>query len=615
MIGSLKELYAGSRRDVNRSQGPYVAMGWSESIKMALLIAAMSFLYSVARFSGLEYHSGYFGNAFQALHPESFPGDKYMPPFRPTMLSIYYLLVRMVGEMWLDDRFTIVVYFGLVVLALIALDKTARLLGAVRLEERIAILSLMLVGHTFKDNLAQLVSRAEFNPTTLAGPVALWLLYTILAGKKPTTVIPLMVLLGLISMKSAWLPVAIGLVVLFKERLGFHAKIVVGSGAMVLGAIAFLMYYLILRPPDQTHVALFDYIVQYMDNSEANPFMDTWISNILFLLLCVGGFLVRLPSESVVARVKMVAFVGAFVWLVGGLYLSYAPDEIKIPYLVPLDVNRALWWPQYVLFVAIGVSVLKWVQDTQSWRGLSLSYAILLALYLTPFNYKHAGMVGILLFLMWMWLIYIRTGSSDESDTQPKGIRRWRIETVSQDMRLRIIAVVLCATTLSSFASATIHRLPALHHLIQHGVMGDNPGAKWIGVNEYFRNETPASSTVLALTMHDYPWRRPVGLRFEGSLRTRSGRSMPLGHEAGFHFDYQSILWNKEHAQHMAELVERWERQDLPGVSASLLALGSPDYLVVPTVKAGWLRDVPEFNYVVETVIGESTIMRRVPSE
>lgn len=145
--------------------------------------------------------------------------------------------------------------------------------------------------------------------------------------------------------------------------------------------------------------------------------------------------------------------------------------------------------------------------------------------------------------------------------------------------------------------------------------MGDNPGAKWVGVNEYFREKTPPDSMVLAFSMQDYPWRHPKRLTLEVSLRTRTGRSMPFGSGVVFGFDYPSIAWSvHEREPHHDPLIERWERHDAAGVTASLSAIGAPDYLVVPTMKAEWLQDHPSFPYRLETVIGEFTILRKVGS-
>ena len=599
--------------------GQWITTAPAERVIFWLVAALFSVLYALARFSGLEYHGGYFGNAALALRARSFFDAISSTPFKPTMVSVYYWLVRLVGERWLDDRLTIMVYLGLVIAAVIVLDKTARLFGAERFEERIAILSLMLLGHRFKDNLAQLVSHAEFNPTTFAGPAALWLLYATLAGKPASRLFPLMLLVSLISIKNAWLPVLIGLIIFYRERLGSRAKLLVGSGAIVFVVWALVVYYFKLRPPGEAHPILFNTFLLGMDNSEANPFMEqTWFGNIMFVLLSLGGFVVKLPTPAVMRRVKVIASIGLAVWLVGGVYLSYAPDAIKIPYLIPINFNRALWWPQYVLFMAIGVAALKWIQRTQSWTGLATAYAIVLMLYLTPFtasgvhvNLKQAGALGLMTVLM-LWR-YRRASLGDGALPSPNGIRRWRIESLTGVMCLRTLAVALCATTLLTLAGRIWIRWPHLSYLVHHGVMGDNPGAKWVGVNEYFRTHTPPSATVISLSMRVYPW-EPERLTIDYSFTIRSGRQLPAASLPVYYFDLASLERDNVRARHVEELIKAWERQDAAAASASLSVLGAPDYVVVPTVKTGWLLRAPRFPYTVEASIREFTIMRRLPS-
>ena len=563
---------------------------------MWLFMLLCTLLYTVTRFTGLEYLSLYFGNAYQVIHPESFPIDRYMPPFRATLLSLYYIIVRLVGDLWLDDRFTIAIYGGLVFLAVVALDKTARLFGADRPAARVAIISLMLlIGSGF--TRGQFVSGLEFNPTTMAGPVVYWLFYLVLAGKSPALIFVVMALLASISIKNAWLPILIGLAVLFKDRLTTRAKWRVGATVVGLMGVALGFYYLVVRPQNPNQVALFDFILVEMEGPEANPFWNPWWRNLLFVIVCAGAWWIRLPSVVVEQRVKTTAVVAAAVWLLGGLYLSYTPDMLKIPYVIPFDVDRALCWPQYVLLVILAASALRRLDTASSWRGVGVCLAVLLAIYLIPFHVKQASIVGVLLVLMWLWRYVCE--------------RRWAIDP---SWRLRIISAALGATTLSTLVSWTIHRWPALQFMAQHGIMGDNPGAKWVGINEYFRENTPLDSTVLALTMRDYPW-RPERLRAEVSLRTRTGRSMFFGSRVVFVFDYPSIMWSiHDREPHHDPLIDAWERHDASGVTASLNAIGAPDYLVVPTMKAEWLHDRPSFSYRVETVIGEFTILRKAIS-
>lgn len=556
-----------------------------------VLFALWTILYGVAYFTGLEYHSGYWGNAYQALHPESFQGDPYMAGNRPTMLSLYYGFVRLVGDRWLDDRLTLCVYLGLVLLAIAAVDRLARLFGASRPAERLAIVSLMLVSHSFKDGQGVPVSSADFNPTTVAGPIALWLLWAGLSGARTRVILGLMALLALISVKNAWLPLGITGLLWARQRLSPRAQRAVGAGALMAAAAALSVYYLWLRPPGDAHPALFDYILQHMDNSEANPFLDTWAGNAAFLTLCGAAWLVRLPDPAMTQKLRVVAGAGLVVFALGGGYLSYAPAALKIPYLVPFDPNRALWWPIAVLLVALSAAVLRRLAAAASWRQAAPALAGLIALYLLPWHAGRAALLALTLAAGTLWRrLTARPAAS------------WVVG---------LAALGLALTSSATLAWAAWRRLPALRTLAATGIMGDHPAAKWMGVSEFIRARTPPTATVLALVERDYSW-RPPGLRADGSLRIRTGRGMPVGHDVAFHFDLERLRWNQRRmTQEIPALTSSWSRRDPGGVSAALAALGSPDYLVVPLAQAGWVEDQAPLGYARVADVGAFTILKR----
>ncbi len=579
---------------------------------LAAVIGLMSVVYALAMFRGVECHSGYQGSIYQVLHPGSFPNDPFMALTRPTLLSLYYLVVRGIGPLWLDDRFTILVYAGIVTITLIGVDKTVRLLGGHRLSERVAILSMMLLGHVILENHAFIVDNNDFNPTALAGPFIIWLLYHSLAGSRPRILLPLTAISVLLSIKSAWLPSLIALVVLWREHLGRRGKVVAGLALLAILLAALGGYYAFLRPSDGTHEALFDYLHRVVDNTEANPFMNSPIANLAFVGLCVAGWMVRGLPSAVRPRIRAAAAAGLAVWLIGGTYLSCAPDLLKIPYLVPFDPTRALWWPQYVLFMGLGVALLKGLQGASSAFGIGAAWAGLMGLYFThnEFRVKLAVVVSALTVALW-WLARRAKGGRDPSGPLPAQ-RAWRLTALPPERRRRIVAITMCLGTLSVYGVGTLHhRINALTFLSRHGIMGDNGGAIWVGVNEYIREHTPPSATVLALTARN-ALGTELGLRYDGSLRTRTGRSMPIGHPASVYFDYEKQQWLRARNEHVGALLGAWERRDASEVSRHLAACGAPDYLVVPTDKAEWLQGVSGFDYAVEAQVGDFMILRRV---
>ena len=603
MLADQAQEAASSSRPAETAAGEVSRTSWGSARSawaVAGLIGLMSIVYAVAMFRGLEPHSVYFGSAYQALHPGSFAGDPFMDPGRPTVQSLYYTLVRMVGPLWLDDRFGIVVFACLGIVSLLGLDRTVRLFGAERFSERVGMLALMLVEHRLLSNHAVLIDNYEFNPTTLAAPAIAWLLYAALSGAGLARLGVLAALAALISVKNAWLPImCAGLLWSAERPRPFQRRLAVGAG-LAMSVVAF-GYYMTVRPADGTHAALFDYLVQSMDNREANPFLDPWWANLLFVALCLAGLAVRVGPEPVARRFHRVAALGLSAWLAGGLYFTFAPDALKIPYVVPFDVTRALWWMQYVLFVGLGVWLLRRIDRAPSWPGGVSAWILLMLLlvaHVEPRLKIGALTIGLTAILAALAAIACRR--------RPGGM-----VGLAPSMRLPLIGTAMCLGVLGAYTIGTVrHRREALGSLIRHGVMGDNGSAKWVGVSDYLRAHTPQTATVLALSVQELPGQE-ARLQFDGALRTRAGRSMPLGHPAAFYFDYAKLQWWEGQVECTEALAGAWQRRDAPEITAELSALGSPDYLVVPTAHAQWLGGLAAFPYTVETAVDGFTILRR----
>lgn len=570
--------------------------GSTPGIRLGLLILALSVAYAAAMFRGLESHSAYAGCAYQVLRPRSFPGDLFMPLHRPYLLSLYYFpLVKLAGPIWLDDRFTFFVFVGMAVISLVGLDRTVRLLGTSGLSERAALLCFVLLEHRFFINHVVLVDNYGFNAIALGAVVCIWLLYGALAGWGPARQLPLMALAFGISMKNTWIPMIIASVLLWKDRLGAASKrAALAAAALGVGG-GLIAYYGWLRPSTGTDAALFDYVLNRIDDAEANPFLYPLWANLLFAVSCLSVFFLHGFPARVLHRIRTVAVIGLLTWLFSGLYLTYAPDPFKIPYLVPFDARRAMRWPSYALFVTWGVFLLKRIREATSRRGTVASALAFAALYLLheDFRLKLAVLVAVVPIGVWLRHRFFSPGPWKSAD------------------RLRLVTLPVVIGTLSLYAVGALHhRRAALLHLVRTGIVGDNICAKWVGINEYFRDRTPPSATVLALSMED-SHRNPAPLQFDASLRTRTGRSMPLAHQAAFYLDYPKLQWWEERDRLMKEMVGAWEKEDPAAVAQRLSEFGPPDYLVVPTVKSGWAEQASGLGYRVETRIGGFTLFRR----
>ena len=554
------------------------------------VILAISLLYTLSMFSGLEYHSAYFGHTYKALHPESFPGDKYMPTDSPSGGSSYYWLARMVGDLWLDDRFTILLFFLLAILALAGVDKTVQALGIHQVEGRVAILALMAMGHRFRDNIAILVGNSDFYAGTFAGVAAIWLFAFFFSGDRFWKWGLCMLVLWSFTPRWAWFPIVMTLTLWHQERPVSTQRQLNGVLLLLLTGSC-LVYYFWIRPPDGTHALLFDHLLK-MENSEVHPFLDTAVGNLKYLLLTVLGigFTPAIPIQA--RRIRIVAALGGLLWLCGGIYLSYVPNWLKIPYLVPLAFNRAIQWPQYLLFVSLSVGLLQRMKTPDLARRIFYLF-ILIALYATFFLHKI-----ILTALLWIGVLLLRM--------------KLRRHTAGPINWVEVSAYTFLLATVLVYGRGTFERIPHLKFMIQHGVVGDNPGAKWVGVDEYIRTQTPADAIILPIASRDYLWR--PGVRFEGSLRTRTGRTMPLGSTWAVLFKYDLLRSLDVEGLHIENLISAWKDRDPKGVTQELGYFGSIgypfDYLVVENSEADWIKD-GKLNFQIEKIIGDFTIFRR----
>ena len=158
-----------------------------------------------------------------------------------------------------------------------------------------------------------------------------------------------------------------------------------------------------------------------------------------------------------------------------------------------------------------------------------------------------------------------------------------------------------------------MRRVDDLAFLVRHGVMGDSPSAKWVGVDCYLREHTSSDATVLAISTSIYQW-RPRGVYYDASLRTRTGRTMPLGPAWSVLFQLPRLQQLDRDAEQMQRLLAAWQRRDVASVRDQLAyfqSVGYPlNYLVVENGEAAWLNGTMD-EYRIESVIGAFTILRK----
>lgn len=546
---------------------------------IAVAVVILAALLTLKYFPGLEYEPMYAGAAYQIIHPDAFQGDPYRSPDvplleRPIHLSLMYGLVKIVGAAWLDDRFLALVYLGLVVASLVGVDRIARLLGAEAVEERLIVLLMFMRDHQILTGKVLLAYHADVNHTAFAVPIIVWLLYAALARKGLAIVLGLAALLTLTSVRAALFPILFALAVVFalgtaRERWTVAALCAVGVAVMAWGlTVAFPI-------AEANRLEIWE-LIKEVENNDANPFLGDGLGPLPLRYLAwgviLGAAFFLTPHFAPAHRgVRVVIVCGVAVMVLGGLYIEHAPDALKQPLLISFVPARSLAWPQNLAYIALTISTLKILDARPDFKRLVVGGLALAALFVAgPGNLDR-----------WAGLLVVAVAAA----LAINALRRDTGAPLGERLRRHWRAVALHALVLAvvvAYGVAAAEKAPAWATALDHGVFGNNPTARWIGVADYFRDRTPPGTSVLAFHCADGAACKT--LKANRSLATRSGRAMPTPEDISADFrDPES--WKRLETQ--TRLLEDAGRALAAGRAAEAAAMIDrlvlvPDYLVIP---------------------------------
>lgn len=529
-------------------------------------------LYALAHFPGLEIHTGYIGVAFKILHPDSFVGA-LTGDSHPARFSLHTLLLKLGGDAWLDDRVNWVAFFAIVIFSLWGIDKIVRLLGVQSYLGRFVVLAIVLASHKFIDEEGRIIDLASIRPTTYCKPLVIWLTYFLLKNDNLKRILLFASLACLTSVKTGWFMFLATIIILAREFFRLRWSVILSSlllflTLIVLGNYLWNYYHGTLYQ----NIWLYDFILNHIENSEANPFMDG-AGPFLFVLFLSGGLLVLSSyQEPNAKRIRMIFILSLVTYLLGGIYYTFSPDWLKVSLFVPLAVTRSTWWTLGLLFLVFASAMVRRFDD------LSLKKQILFGLFLVllyqfPF-FNHASFKSFfqnyslvmdpLMFSRFITIFSLVGAMIVVKVVYPKLHMRY------------VFFIPLVVSMFLSVSHKLIERRDDLAFLFSKGILGGTAGAKWIDVNEFIRYETPYDSKILAL----------IGPNFDTdtSLELRTGRTMPIGHNAAFfYFDYEGQQKNLKLQKQTAQLQQDWRTCIPQDISRDLNAFGGIDYIVIPS--------------------------------
>lgn len=548
---------------------------------LGLIVAAL--LLSLKYFPGLENEVAYSGNAYQIIHPDAFAGDPYRGPehpisARPLQLTAMYALVKAVGDLWLDDRFVFLVYWGLVAVGLAGIDRTAKLLGANGITERAIILLMFLKDHAVLDHSVRLAHHQDVNHMAFAIPIIIWLIYVTLARKDLGVVLAISAVLTAFSIRNAAIPVSACLII--TAVLGARRERMVVAALFIAGlAIAYWGLFHFFAVPEMARLELWEHI-KTQEEGDANPFLGGdghWVRVSVWGAIVLGGYLACRGDSPAHRGARLYLLIGALTFLVGGAYISFAPDAIKFPLLIGFAPNRALAWVQNLAYIAIVAGLFRWAGEQATAKAAIIATAVILVLFIVgPGNHVKwlaltASASVLVVAVYWIG--------------RPEILARRR-STMTLADHLTAAWPVACMQTLVvvlglALAKGIVDHRAAIGTMLADGVWGDSASAPWIGVAEYVRDNTPAGVSILPLTYADAGNTRLTATR---SLGTRAGRAMPVPEVYGA--DFRSpAAWQRMYQQlAVLEAIEKaLMRRDFAGAAESIEhLLPFPDYILLP---------------------------------
>ncbi|MGJ3259874.1 MAG: hypothetical protein ACFE0S_09745 [Rhodospirillales bacterium] len=550
------------------------ALYWAGLILLALLM-------TMKYFPGLENEQAYAGNAFQTVFPDSFVGDTSLDPgqpvtSKPLRLSLLYLFPKLFGEIWLDDFFLAFFYAAIVAAALLGVDRIAVTLGLRHVYERGLVLLFFAKDHQLLTGKVLVAHHQDVNHSALAVPVIIWLIYLALARKHLLFLLAMSIVLVATSPRIALFPVLFAM--LAKFAAGSRADRIAIAALSVLGVLVMYLFLFQLYPiPPADKLAMWE-ILKDIEGDDANAFVqdslgNIWIRHGVWLALIVATLFFPGGDRRAYPGVRTIMAAALFMWAAHGLYINYAPDFLKVPFLISLVPARCLSLAQNIAYIALIAAAIGYLRENPVTPArLAVVGAGLGFLYLIgPGNY-----------LMWTGLL---AAVAAAGLGVVWGYRNWQSAANEPLTRYwpALLLIPLLVMTSLNFANAARNNADAWKSAWVHGVYGHNMTAKWIGIAEFFRDETPPGTSILPF--HCKPPEAVCDrLGVNRALATRSGKAVSIPDVVGIGFNradtWQALEEHREILADAGDALVRGNPEPLADIVDTLTP--PPTHLVLP---------------------------------
>ena len=587
-----------------------------------LIIAAIllcAIFLSIKYYTGVENSPYYAGFILKSIHPDLLPNDPIIAADvstsrTPYQLTIYYLFPKILGEIWLDDRFIAFLYVLLTALNFLAADRIAVALGASKLSERLIVLLVFLKDHKIFENEVNFAHHPDFHHSAWAFPIGLWLFWAVVRGKSLLWILVFSVLLVITSLQVAPYAIAMSLIAFVYSSQNRTEKRI-ASVLLIVGFItAIYVLFIHLQIPAADRSALWNILILEWYEGMATPFDPQYIS-LAFVLqgaLVLGGVFMTVlywPAEQTRAlrATRAIIAVSFIAWIVVSLYSQFSPIWAQYPQTLIFPIARQLQTPQILAYIAAIVIVLRWAAQKQNIFRSSIAFAIISILVISGPGNHH----------LWIALFGASIIAGLVLYTF-KALRIVSITIVPTEITKNfqpLYAFALCLTMGIAMGYATWQKYPDWRFLIKTGVHGASYNAVWVGVAEWIRANTPKDAVIFPLQYPRgvllKPGQKHPGLIVYRSLASRGGRVIPIPMLLSQGLDLKHILSTRKQLQNIKDIAKSWVRGDAVMVMNNVQKLQpQPNYIIVPTPEVSQIVG-PRFPFAIVIEINGFTILRR----
>lgn len=549
-------------------------------------IAACAILLTIKYFPGVEsspWYSGFILRAIEdtLLGKDPIVGD-LIPALSPYKLTAYYLLPKIFGEIWLDDRFVLPFYLATVAASFYFVDRIAVRLGARNIFLRLSVLLLFLRDHQISEGVVNFAHHPDFHHSALALPLSLWVLYIALVNRPLWQILAAGLVLAAVSLQVAPFTLGIALTVVVFIGRPLERKIAMGISVsgVVLCAVFMAVYF---NFPGNTRIDLWNDLIHGWYEGMAAPFdtsynglaLTVYWSIALAVILLVAMLWpapTRMVEAAMVRGVRIIAFLSFVIWIVLGLYAQFAPDSLKYPPILLFPVSRQLQAPQVITMIAGVVLVLQWAAAQPDLKRSATAMVFMLFMVVTgPGNFG-----------TWAGLFALSLGVAFVALETPVARYIPEAPRMAAQRPIGVITIAMILTMSASMAAAAYQNRHNWTQMFTTGIYGGSGAAKWANIAPYLRANTPSDSVVLAMTAIGYQGEQELSV--DRNIVSRSGRAAPYPIWLSKGLDYSWFQFTKGQEALHIRITKGWDAGNSADVQNALDGLQpKPDYIVVPS--------------------------------